>query len=107
MCAIGAGWVLWGGLAANPPFYGQFGVGIGFREAAVFTIDRTSFYLRMGFAALGWIDVPFPEWIFLVGAAVFGLVVILALCLGTWRDRLVLTGTGFLLWLIPVLVQGI
>lgn len=105
--AIGAGWILAGGVAENPPFYGQWGVGIGFREAAMLTVDRTSYYLRMAFAALGWIDVPFPEWIFLAGAATLGLVAILALCLGNRRDRLVLAGTAFLIWFVPVVVQGI
>ncbi len=99
-----AGWVLGtnslgsGGEVRHP--------GLMFLSAAKISVLATGNYVRNMIGQFGWTDTELPTLVFLAFAAAAGLVLVLAVALGTWRDRLAIAAVAALSVIIPVLVHS-
>jgi len=66
------------------------------------TLGLTSAYVQQIFVALGWLDVPAPQWVVFSFIACLGAVVIIAWAAGRTRDRLVTAAAAAVVFALPL-----
>ena len=103
-CLAAAGWVLGtnslgsGGAVAYPE--------LSFLKAAETTVILGGTYLRNMIGQFGWTDTDLPSNLHIAYAIGAGVVLVLALAMGTWRERAVLVGLAGASFVLPVLIHA-
>lgn len=100
-CALATAWILFGNALPDR----AVGSGISDRDTFLYSAGNTSYYLNQLVAALGWLDVPFPVWFYMVYAAVVGVMMFLGWSAGAWRDRLGIVVIAVLILAMPIAIQ--
>ncbi|GAA3212770.1 DUF2142 domain-containing protein [Oerskovia jenensis] len=100
-CALATAWILFGNALPDR----AVGSGISDRDTFLHSAGNTSYYLNQLVAALGWLDVAFPTWFYMVYAALVGLMMFLGWAAGSWRDRLGIVVVSALVLTLPIVIQ--
>lgn len=75
-------------------------------SAARLTLLDTNSYVTNMVGQFGWMDTDLPTSVHMAFAAALGVVVLLALAAGTWRERAALTAVAGLTFALPIIVQA-
>lgn len=72
------------------------------------TLMSTDDYIRQSIGVFGWLDTPLPWWTVVMFAAGFLIVMFLCWSVGSWRERLVVFGTGVVFCIaLPCVLHGL
>ncbi|NMR20874.1 DUF2142 domain-containing protein [Cellulomonas fimi] len=77
-----------------------------FKQAVWISVNNTSVYLQNMIGQFGWTDTNLPVWLHMVFAGALGVVALVALALGTWRERVLLLGLTAVIILLPVVIHA-
>lgn len=72
------------------------------------TLLATDSYIQQAVGTFGWLDTPSPWWLVLVFSTGFLVVVFLSWVVGSWRERIVVFGTGLVFCIaVPLVLHGV
>lgn len=103
-CLAAAGWVVGtnslgsGGAELHPE--------LGFRAAAEITVLDWDRYVVNMVGQFGWMDTTLPSWVLMTFAAAAGTVVVLAVAVGSWRERCAMALVLAATFVLPVVIHA-